>query len=81
MSEARSKLREAVRGVWADPAFETIRTSLESQAQSSGFAACLEDKMAKGTAGKASYEKCAKDANLKAAYKAAWGKPAVVSKK
>jgi len=76
MSEVRSKLRQVMREAWSDPAFETIRAGLESQAKSTGFAKCLEDHMNKGTAGKKAYEECAKKTNIKSGYRGVWGKPA-----
>jgi len=37
-----------------------------------GFAECLEGHMAAGTAGRATYTECAKEAKLKEEYKAPW---------
>ena len=73
-TELREALRKSAREHW-DTLGVTMRSSLASQAYSTGFAKCIEDLMAKGTAGTASYKKCAKDKGLKRAYKGAWGKP------
>ncbi|MEM2363759.1 MAG: hypothetical protein QXQ20_08720 [Candidatus Nezhaarchaeales archaeon] len=74
-AEMRKQLRQAVREVWNTDAAESLRNTLGAQAVSSGFAKCLEDLMARGAGGKASFEACAKRHNLKTAYKGAWGKP------
>jgi hypothetical protein len=77
MSEAlRSELSRVMRDIWSRPEAYTLRNTLSSQAIGSGYAKCLEDLMARGAAGKALYEKCAKDKNIKTAFRSAWGKPA-----
>lgn len=74
--EIRDALRNAVRGIWSSPDADSVVDALSSAAESSGFAACLENLMESGNAGPQSYRRCAVNTGIDNAYRSVWGKPA-----
>ena len=74
LEDLRKTLRSTVRGVWAKPEMMDAQDALSKAARDSGFAACLRELMASGSAGRDAYRECAKKAGLAEAYRELWGK-------
>ena len=74
LEDLRKTLRSTVRGAWAKPEMMDAQDALSKAARDSGFAACLRELMASGSAGRDAYRECAKKAGLAEAYRELWGK-------